>query len=78
MLPERFVERVRRDLGPEEGAALCRALEGESPVSVRLNGAKGMPAPSDRRVGWSTEGYYLAERPSFTLDPDFHAGRYYV
>ena len=78
MLPERFVERVLRDLGPDEGAALCRALEGESPVSVRLNGAKGMPAPSGRRIGWSPAGYYLAGRPSFTLDPDFHAGRYYV
>ena len=78
MLPERFVERVLRDLGPDEGAALCRTLEGESPVSVRLNGAKGMPAPSGRRIGWSPAGYYLAGRPSFTFDPDFHAGRYYV
>ena len=78
MLPERFVERVLRELGADEGGALCRALEGPSPVSVRLNPAKGLAAPSGRPIGWSADGYYLDERPPFTLDPDFHAGRYYV
>jgi NOL1/NOP2/fmu family ribosome biogenesis protein len=29
-------------------------------------------------VPWSSFGYYLPERPSFTLDPHFHAGAYYV
>lgn len=29
-------------------------------------------------VPWSTFGYYLTERPSFTSDPLFHAGAYYV
>lgn len=78
MLPEKFVERVLRELGSDEGGALCQALEGESPVSVRLNAAKGLAAPSRRPIGWSAGGYWLDVRPSFTLDPDFHAGRYYV
>lgn len=30
------------------------------------------------RVPWSQYGYYLARRPSFTFDPLFHAGCYYV
>ena len=46
-LPEKFVERVLRDLGAGEGAALCAALDGAPEVSVRLNEAKcdgaGMP-----------------------------------
>ncbi|MEM6377359.1 MAG: RNA methyltransferase [Bacteroidota bacterium] len=29
-------------------------------------------------VPWNNSGQYLPERPSFTLDPNFHAGRYYV
>ncbi|QNA46014.1 methyltransferase RsmF C-terminal domain-like protein [Lacibacter sediminis] len=29
-------------------------------------------------VPWSSSGYYLGERPSFTLDPLLHAGAYYV
>ena len=78
MLPAEFVERVLRELGPDEGGALCRALTGEPSVSVRLNAVKGLAAPSGRPIGWSTGGYWLDARPSFTLDPDFHAGRYYV
>ena len=31
-----------------------------------------------KRVPWSQDGYYLAQRPSFTFDPLFHAGCYYV
>jgi 16S rRNA C967 or C1407 C5-methylase (RsmB/RsmF family)/NOL1/NOP2/fmu family ribosome biogenesis protein len=30
------------------------------------------------RVPWSQFGFYLKERPSFTFDPLFHAGCYYV
>lgn len=77
-LPERFRERILLELGPEEGGALCRALDTPSPVSVRLNPAKGAEAPSPERVPWCEWGYYLPERPLFTLDPAFHAGAYYV
>nr|WP_290541421.1 rRNA cytosine-C5-methylase [Alistipes sp.] len=131
MLPEKFVDRVLRDLGETEGAALCAALDAEPPVSVRLNPAKtgpetaaagcgaeqpagpdtesdsgcnatpaagcdanpvaepdaGHPGPGTAElpaltiagcVPWCREGRYLAVRPAFTLDPDFHAGAYYV
>lgn len=98
-LPAKFAERILRDLGNNEGTALCEALDGESPVSVRLNPAKcavardaviqGVVAPCDgaalllrlgaaERIPWSTEGWYLAARPLFTLDAAFHAGAYYV
>lgn len=30
------------------------------------------------KVPWSSWGYYLSERPSFTFDPLLHAGGYYV
>jgi 16S rRNA C967 or C1407 C5-methylase (RsmB/RsmF family) len=29
-------------------------------------------------IPWCSNGYYLKERPVFTLDPTFHAGAYYV
>src|SRR5689334_5045462 len=32
----------------------------------------------DDPVPWSQYGYYLSSRPSFTFDPLFHAGCYYV
>ncbi len=78
MLPERFCQRIERELGKEEGEALFSALDTPSPVSVRLNPAKGIKAPSAERVPWCEWGYYLPRRPVFTLDPAFHAGAYYV
>lgn len=78
-LPEKFVARVLRDLGEEEGRALCEALDGVPPVSVRINPAKGaVPPPGAMPVPWSRQGYFLPARPQFTLDPAFHAGAYYV
>jgi 16S rRNA C967 or C1407 C5-methylase (RsmB/RsmF family)/NOL1/NOP2/fmu family ribosome biogenesis protein len=49
-------------------------------VSVRINPEKIKDCPfSDReKIPWSSTGFYLPERPSFTLDPLMHAGAYYV
>ncbi len=54
---------------------------GESPVSVRLNRAKGADESlfdGAERVDWCDDGLYLATRPQFTLDPALHQGLYYV
>ena len=82
-LPAKFVERVLCDLGEAEGRALCAALDGVPPVSVRINPAKAAADALSAleiagQVPWCRDGRYLAVRPSFTLDPDFHAGAYYV
>lgn len=84
-LPVAFVGRVARDLGPEEGAALCAALGAVPPVSIRFNPAKcGDAGVLLRRLGavgqvpWCADGWYLGARPQFTFDPAFHAGVYYV
>ena len=82
-LPAKFVERVLCDLGEAEGRALCAALDGVPPVSVRINPVKAAPGALPAleiagQVPWCRDGRYLAVRPSFTFDPDFHAGAYYV
>ncbi|MEP7277140.1 MAG: RNA methyltransferase [Bacteroidota bacterium] len=52
--------------------------------SVRFNPAKINPQAFPLKdilaepIAWSSSGYYLRERPSFTFDPLFHAGVYYV
>lgn len=75
-LPTAFTNRVLND--PFLGQELLTALETTPPTSVRyhsfkykgqLNGTTPIP--------WSKNGLFLAERPSFTLDPHFHAGTYY-
>ncbi len=52
---------------------------GEPEVSVRLNPCKKTcDFHGTEPVPWCAEGLYLPSRPSFTLDPRFHQGRYYV
>jgi 16S rRNA C967 or C1407 C5-methylase (RsmB/RsmF family)/NOL1/NOP2/fmu family ribosome biogenesis protein len=64
---------------------------GDQLVSVHMNPEKSLllneewpgtnfDAPFDisGKVPWATDAYYLAKRPSFTLEPLFHAGTYYV
>ena len=78
-LPEQFISRMQRELGAAEAEALCAALGTEPSTSVRLNPAKMAEQKwGGERVRWSEYGYLLGERPAFTLDPDFHAGAYYV
>lgn len=78
-LPERFVERMRQELGEAEATALCEALATEPSTAIRLNTPKMSCPPFEAEaVPWSADGYTLSERPAFTLDPAFHAGAYYV
>jgi 16S rRNA C967 or C1407 C5-methylase (RsmB/RsmF family)/NOL1/NOP2/fmu family ribosome biogenesis protein len=84
MLPPPFERQMQDLLGPEY-AGFVAALEHPPPVSVRLN-ARKMPLPPATIAGlgpvggvpWHPQGYYLPERPVFTLDPLLHAGAYYV
>ena len=79
MLPLDFIENMRQQLG-SSADELFRSLNGESPVSIRLNDKRDVltfDADIDE-VPWHVDGYYLSARPQFTLDPLFHAGCYYV
>ena len=54
----------------------------EQITSVRLNAVKNHKQQTTNYklspVPWTETGYYLNSRPSFTFDPLFHAGCYYV
>ncbi|MBR1446473.1 MAG: hypothetical protein IJ586_05260, partial [Alloprevotella sp.] len=92
-LPSDFTARLTRQIGADEAARLCQALDGPAPVSVRLNPAKPLPPACNEAdlpwslaeamseaetVAWCQGGYYLPARPKFTFDPLLHAGCYYV
>ncbi|MCY7309561.1 MAG: Fmu (Sun) domain protein, partial [Chitinophagaceae bacterium] len=52
---------------------------GEQITSIRINPAKQSPINlPNSKIPWADVGYYLDSRPSFTFDPLFHAGTYYV
>lgn len=77
-LPEDFIIRTRALLG-EEFDSFEKALQADVPVSIRINTSRHTPVPTTGTpVGWCETGYYLPERLSFTFDPLFHAGAYYV
>lgn len=78
-LPEAFASYMKDLLGEAEYDKLETALSEEPPVSIRLNPRKPIGANvSCDKVAWSAHGIYLNERPTFTFDPLFHAGCYYV
>ncbi|MBC8033700.1 MAG: RNA methyltransferase [Chitinophagaceae bacterium] len=71
---------------PEFNAAAFEQahLDEEQITSIRFNLLKAGTlqgaylAEGMQPVPWCSSGYYLAARPSFTFDPLFHAGLYYV
>ena len=80
-LPEKFVDRLRSELGEAEASLLCETLDNTAPpTAVRLNPCKSgaSVAEAGEPIGWSRYGRFLMERPSFTADTAFHAGCYYV
>lgn len=79
-LPDAFVAQLNLLLGEEAAAALITAItQTAAPLSIRYHPKKkGQPLPEYAPVPWSDHGFYLDERKSFTLDPLFHAGVYYV
>ena len=80
VLPEEFIKTTAEILGSEL-PAFTEALQLTPPVSIRRNTFKNTSrgtAHDHETVLWNSEGLYLDSRPSFTDDPMFHAGSYYV
>nr|WP_287939677.1 tRNA/rRNA cytosine-C5-methylase [Algoriphagus sp.] len=78
-LPKDFESQMRALLGAQEFELFKSAINQTPRTSIRLNSEKPFsPALPKRPIPWSAQGYFLEERPSFTLDPAFHAGAYYV
>ena len=79
-LPVAFTEKTRLLMGDERFERYLKSFEEDVPVSIRLNPQKaaGMEVIDGEQVPWCQNGYYLKQRPNFTMDPLFHAGCYYV
>lgn len=80
MFDPAFIGLLTEAVGAEKAGVVLDALASEPSVSIRLNPVKlrESPFPDAAPVPWSPWGRMLPERPSFTLDPLFHAGCYYV
>ena len=85
-LPTELIQSLQNVKGFNEEAFKAVHQSGGQITSIRLNPEKFKIHPAqggtkfkiEGIVPWNTKGYYLTERPSFTSDPLFHAGAYYV
>jgi 16S rRNA C967 or C1407 C5-methylase (RsmB/RsmF family)/NOL1/NOP2/fmu family ribosome biogenesis protein len=76
--PKKFEENILQ-LFPKEAGYFFDALQHTPGTFVHLNRYKHSKAFSqESTIPWNVHGRSLATRPSFTSDPLFHAGAYYV
>ena len=80
-LPQALIQSLQGAPGFDEQAFIKVHNDSDALTSVRYNPAKLARYKGDLpidKVSWNPYGYYLPERPSFTHDPLFHGGLYYV
>ena len=76
--PEAFLRRMESRL-QNQFEAFVQALNENAPSSIRLNPRKASDRfQTEPEIPWCPLGRSLKVRPSFTSDPLFHAGAYYV
>lgn len=87
-LPQELLQSLQNVQGFDEAAFKAVHESGEQVTSIRINPKKitseviedQLPTVNCQlsTIPWCSTGFYLSQRPSFTLDPLFHAGAYYV
>jgi NOL1/NOP2/sun family putative RNA methylase len=85
-LPSSLIHSLQNVKGFDETAFINIHQSGEQITSIRFNPLKADDEQNRKseivnrnsKIPWSSEGYYLQQRPFFTFDPLFHAGTYYV
>jgi 16S rRNA C967 or C1407 C5-methylase (RsmB/RsmF family)/NOL1/NOP2/fmu family ribosome biogenesis protein len=85
-LPDDFIRQMRAILSNGDYEKFIEALQLPALVSIRFNPWKVddsllwafLHSYSDKKIPWCSSGYYLKQRVTFTFDPLFHEGCYYV
>lgn len=80
-LPNELIQSLQSVKGFRETSFRQIHESGEQVTAIRFHPVKENRLQQKfigESVPWCSLGIYLDERPSFTLDPSFHAGAYYV
>ncbi|HWC52046.1 MAG TPA: hypothetical protein VG676_00565 [Chitinophagaceae bacterium] len=81
-LPKELLESLKAIESFDQEAFEKIHASGEQITSIRTNPNKfsieNLRFTIENEIPWTRYGVYLAQRPSFTFDPLFHAGCYYV
>src|SRR6201996_1335284 len=78
IFPENFLSSLADEPGFDAENFTNAHQNPEAVTSIRVNPFKKSSPQTGQQVPWCPDGYYLDSRPSFTFDPLFHAGCYYV
>lgn len=79
-----FARMLQTAFGNERAEVILRALDEDASTAIRINPLKisnpdyVIPEEGCKAVPWCSLGRILRQRPSFTMDPAFHSGAYYV
>lgn len=76
ILPADFIKQAK-DLFADAYDEFANAISLPKTISIRIND-KTEQIIDLEKVKWCERGFYLTDRPNFTLDPFLHAGAYYV
>lgn len=81
-LPQQLLDSLKETNGFDKEAFEKIHSSGDQITSIRINPSKPFGIQNSTfnisPIPWSEFGFYLSTRPSFTFDPLFHAGCYYV
>ena len=78
-LPQALLNSLESVNGFNKEAFIKIHESGEQVTSIRVNPFKEFEISNLKfQIPWTEYGYYFETRPSFTFDPLFHAGCYYV
>jgi len=76
-LPIAFIERIKNQF-PADYDRFIQSIDQVAAISLRTNPRKFKLPVTAEHIPWCETGIFLNERPSYTLDPIFHSGAYYV
>ena len=77
IFPELFSRRMIKILD-SEFEAFQQSFDNEIATTIRINELKYKDQPGLKPVDYCSTGYFIPQRPLFTIDPFIHAGVYYV
>jgi len=78
-LPSSFLDSLAGLPGYDRALFEAAHTQAEPVTSIRINPTKRVDLSfSLEKVPWTSMGSYVFPRPSFTFDPNFHGGAYYV
>ncbi len=76
-MPVEFLNRIQAQF-PADFDNFVQSIDQFAAISLRTNPRKFILPIASEQIPWCDTGIFLNERPSFTLDPIFHSGAYYV